>query len=410
MRGSVVAVFVALGVASYACDSFEEPDAQPSPDAGVDVAAANDAQGGSDAANDQAAACEGEPDWVTTASADPMRVCNGVPTNVLDTSAHCGRCDHSCGAEQCAGGMCAEQKVDTATVILDGVRDGALYYSRRPGGTFSTVGQELKRFVPGSAPLVLTSLEVDGGGTEKKILATSPGTDHVYLRTNTSLRRVSTTVPTTGLPEFVAPLSTTENVSSVTVADDRVYVTTPSQNRVDQIFFDGGIVPFITGPEYLGETRLVGTRYFYLSQRFLYFLAGTASSVHMREGTVDKTLYESQDKVGSVAAIDGNEMYVMRAGPAGAIVRIDLATGATQPFYEGDLDNTIYSISVTLDATHVYWLKETAGSDATTEIWKRARCGGAAVRIGKHPKTFRLLTLGDRLYIGADDGLFSIAK
>jgi hypothetical protein len=194
------------------------------------------------------------------------------------------------------------------------------------------------------------------------------------------------------------------------VGDDRVYVTTPSQNRIDQVFFDGGVQPFITGPEYLGETRLVGTRYFYFSQRFLYFLAGNASSLHMREGAVDKPLYDSQDKVGGLAAIDGDEMYVMRAGPTGAIIRIDLKTGATQPFYEGDLDNHVFTMSVTVDATHVYWVKGTAGALATTEVWKRARCGGAAVRIAKHANVFRVLTLADRLYIGADDGLFSIAK
>lgn len=156
-----------------------------------------------------------------------------------------------------------------------------------------------------------------------------------------------------------------------------------------------------------GETRFAGARYVWLQQKFV-FLGGNASSVHAKDGNLEKVFLESQDKIGGLA-IDGNDLYVMRAGAPGAIVHIDLATGATQPFFEGNLDNTIFSIALAVDATHVYWLRDPAQS-GQLEIWKRARCGGAAVRIGKHANAYRLGVLEDRLFIGAEDGLFSIAK
>jgi hypothetical protein len=344
---------------------------------------------------------------VTTASAQPTATCGGASVNLLTTAQHCGRCDHSCGADACVEGLCVARTEDTGAVILHDVRDGALYYARRPAGSLGGAAHEIKRFIPASGPVLLGSLEVDGS-TEKTIMGASAGPDYVYLRTNTSLRRASVVGPSSAVPELVVAMTANEQIISVSFAGDRVYVTTPSANRVDQVFFDGGVQPFITDVPNLGETRVVGAKFVYFSQAFAFFpYTATASSVRYREGAVDKPLFASADRAGSLAPTEGDELYVLRVGAPGAIVRINLTTLATEPFYEGELDNSLFSMSVAADATHVFWLK--GGGDAT-EVWKRARCGGAAVRIGKHKNAYRVMPLGDRIYVGAEDGLFSIAK
>lgn len=241
MRGFVLAGIVFAAAAAYACDSFEESDVQPSADAGDDRAPV-DPSDASDAGADRGATCEGEPEWVTTASAETTRTCGGGSVDLLTDANHCGRCNHSCGAEPCVAGTCAERKEDGDAAILAAVHAGAVYYVRRPGGSFSATPHELRRLVPGSAPVLLASLAADAGdaGGETKMLSASPSGDVVYVRTGKTIRRAS--------------------------------------------------------------------------------------------------------------------------------------------------------------------------SGSTTEVWKRARCGGAAVRIAKHPFTYRIALLGDRLYLGAEDGLFSIAK
>jgi hypothetical protein len=218
-------------------------------------------------------------------------------------------------------------------------------------------------------------------------------------------------MPSGALPELVATLGAADGLSSVQAAADRVYVSVPNPGRVDQVYLDGGVEPFIASAPYVGETRLSGTRYFYFSQRFVYFpFNENASALRVRDGAMDDPLYASDDRVGGLGPMDPNEkeLYVMRASATGgAIVRIDLETKATEPFYEGALDNSLFHMSVGFDATHVYWVK---GSGDATEVWKKARCGGAAVRIAKHKSVYRALPVGDRVFMGAEDGLYSIAK
>ncbi len=74
----------------------------------------------------------------------------------------------------------------------------------------------------------------------------------------------------------------------------------------------------------------------------------------------------------------------MRFGDPGGVVRIDLGTGKAQDFFtQAHPYLSRDSLGLAVDATHVYRVRRTDGSSGQSELWKRAKCGGEAVRIAQ---------------------------
>lgn len=394
--------FAALALAGttmfFACDSFEESstanDAGGATDTGIEPT--SDASTGADSTP----GCNGEPEWKTTASGDPMATCNGMTVNLLTDSAHCGRCNHACAPETCVEGTCVEHREDETLSIPSFAHEGALHYVSRPAGA----GHRAMRLVPGKSAEVLAALDVDSG--EKEILAAAPGSDGLYVRTVSTLRRASLTTPSNAVPPVVATLSS-EFVSALVAGPDRVYAGANADNRIVQILPDGGVSMFIPAV-HPGELAISGNRFVWLSQPFLFIAPGTVE-LHVQQGAIDAKPLESSSAMGGLSVI-GDEAYVIRTGSPGAIVRVDIASGTTTPIYTADFPNPATELATAVDESHVYWFKSLDGFGSVTEIWKRARCGGASVRIGKHAYPYKLVALGGRLYYGAPDGLWSIAK
>lgn len=405
MRGILSGTFVVLAIAAYACDSFEESTVTPPADAGDEGnSVPPDGSAPSDGSVDQIASCDGEPEWATTTSAQATVTCDGASVSLLSDPKHCGRCDHSCGGETCTNGTCGERKEDDIFSVPYVVKDGVLYYARRPAG----LGHEVARIDPKGTKIVLGKLDVDSGD-EKEVLGLV-ASDALYVRTPTSLRKASLATPSDAVPAFFADLTNEISIGVITLGPGGlIYAGAPNGSRIDAVFPDGGVSPFIAPAQHPGEMRMSGARHVWLTQPFLFF-AGGPSIVYVHENGSSKKIYESSDYVGGLA-VDGDEAFVMRAAtPAGAIMRLALPSLSTSPFLQDEFKNPFWQLVVAVDATHVYWLKSLDGLGLEAEIWKKARCGGAAVRIGRHPRANRLVPFGDRLYVGAEDGLWSIAK
>jgi hypothetical protein len=404
VRALFLGVVVVTCAAAYACDSFEESNAPP-----PEADAGDGGAGSTDAAPDVVTPCDGEPEWAYPGGPVPtLAACNAAPgVDLLTSAEHCGRCSHSCGSDgTCKDGLCAPKREDTVISVPHRVADGALYYARRPG---LGAADEVVRIVPGGTPLVLGKLDPDAG-SDREIVSMAVASDGLYVRTKESLRRTSRTDASDAIPTLVATLSA-EQTSFVTLAPDgRLIAAAASAKRYDAVTTTGEVSPFITGIDVPLEAAFAGDRFVWMSQPFHYF-GGTGNSLlRIREGGTDRLLFDSAQNMGGLV-IEGDQAFVIRNSSAGgSILAIDLKDGKQHSLFDGTLANAAFQLTLAVDATHVYWVKSVDPNGLQSELWKRARCGGAAVRIASHPFMLTPKLVGDHVYYGAGDGLWSVAK
>ena len=132
-----------------------------------------------------------------------------------------------------------------------------------------------------------------------------------------------------------------------------------------------------------------------------------------REVTETDAVLGGASNLGNVGAIavDGDEAFVTRYGDAGAVLRIGLGDHRVTALWEGalPLGSTSFDLSVAVDATHVYWLRHNSG--ASSDVLKRARCGGATVIVMKDIQSAsQLVLLGSTLVVHRQNAIVAIAK
>jgi hypothetical protein len=406
MRRVLFLAFVLMGAGAYACDSFEEGNAAPPIDAGAAETSAPDVA--SDVASDVAAPCEGEPEWAYPGGPVPtVATCNDVSgVDLLTSAEHCGRCAHSCGAGgSCKDGLCEVKQEDPVFSVPGTIADGVLYYSHRP----LFAANDVMRLAPGQAPVLLGTTDGDGGA-EREILSLAVAGDALYVRTKQSLRRTSKTQASNALPELVTTLSNEETATMTLAPDGKLIVSAKSERRYDALTTTGQLTTLLPNVDFPLEAAFAKDRFVWMSQPFHYFGGSGSSVLRIREGGTDRVLLESAQPVGGLV-IDGEQAFVIRnSSTGGSILAIDLKDGVQHSLFDGALTNVAYQLTLAVDATHVYWVKSLDGAGVNGEIWKRARCGGAAVRIASHGFIFVPQIVGDRIYFGANDGLYSLAK
>jgi hypothetical protein len=207
----------------------------------------------------------------------------------------------------------------------------------------------------------------------------------------------------------VVTLSSEQTSFAILAPDGKLIVSASSERRYDAVTTTGQVSPFITDIDHPLEAAFVGDRFVWMTEPFHYFATGS-SFLRIREGGTDRVLFESAQNMGGLV-IDGEQAFVIRNSSSGeSILAIDLKDGKKHSHFDGALANASFQLVVAVDATHVYWVKSLEASGFQSELWKRARCGGAAVRIASHTFMLNPKIIGDRIYFGANDGLWSIAK
>jgi len=403
-RRSLAAVFAVAGLGVVvACSTFESSDgASPDTDAGDGVAPPNDALAGDVASDTGAVAtpCDGEPVWVTPSSPVPTATCNGASgINLLNSTDHCGRCNHSCGAELCADGNCQARPEDTGPALLLGWDATAIYYAR---GLFPPT--DIVRLVPGGQEPKVTLYTHTAPGDDGYVSAGAVSADKLWFRTRAGIHAIDKVAATDAASP---PIATMPYDIGGTLAfyGDRLLTQNNSTLNIDQVAPDGSVTPFISNAGYTYTTFGEPNRFVWVSQPFIANKAGP-SGLHVFAAGAARDLWTSDDALGGLA-VSGNSAWVVRRGDAGEVRAIDLVDGGGTTIHADSFHDRL---GVAVDTTHVFWMRERDDLNGY-EVWKQAHCGGEAVRIGSLGDVFAILPWNDgRLYAFGQYGLVSIAK
>jgi hypothetical protein len=365
---------------------------------------------GDDAAPDDATTadggivrCEPEPAWAFPGGPAPTTAtCGGIAgIDLLTTPKHCGRCDHDCGGDPCAGGQCALRDVHRGAPAGPFGQDADFLYYHR--------GSELHRVRADGTHEALGLIPFDP--LADTVTAGIADEERVWVRTQSVLYGMPK-VPGSGLAIRTFPVDY-QYRSRIASFGAFVYVTDPFLGLIRQIDKTTGETKELVRPAPSAYDAVsAGPRFLWLEQPWF---AGTAPTnrLVLREADVNREIYAYGGDAGGLAglAVDGDDAYVLNRGDdGGGVLHITLGTATATSFAAENVLNSVHNASVAVDATHVYWLLGENTSNYDAFIEKRARCGGEIARIGFAVGSYSVVPFRERLFVFTYEGVFSLAK
>ena len=391
----------------------------PTDGAADEATSATEAAAPGDGGDPDAEPCVAEPDWAEPGSTVPQyATCEGRPgVDLYSTTDDCGRCGHSCGNDLCKGGRCEtalEQDGAGSTINVLGAINTDIYYARGyylldalgPLGTPRTIA-DLSTFFPDGSDQGFRYIL--GGITQRAGLGVvNPKT---FVRTRAELFSLASMTLTP-----IADLNDNDQPGrGLAATSDAVYVTTKSE-----------IVRVANGAD-AGAHADDAPKSIYMAAHddTVYWLeqpwnesAGAAPGtmgatlLKKRVGTTTSLVHTHPPQL-TALVVGADGLYFMELGGSGGIVRLPYdatpTTNATR--LAGDSNLSEAAPFLTTDASYVYWMStKMVSGNVYGEIWKRAKCGGAKIRLGEAPFPHGFAERGTRLYFGSDQELRSIAK
>lgn len=420
MRNRGRLVFLALAGISLAagitggCSAFSGDDvpATTTSDAMDEAVSPLDGSPGLDGSTDDADAgvCVPEPEWAAPdGGAGQYATCSGQSgIDLFSSQDDCGKCGHACGLEKCVDGRCVAKVeamwpdgIDLLGAVGDDLFFASGYYR------LSAVGAD------GGIRLVDDSTgTVDADQAVFHILGGVTGTPGlVYVRTRgfvfqligTTLVALSS-IPDNDVPERVAStpsgvfVTSKSEIFEVALGADAAVAQTPAPKSI-YVTAHGNAVYWLEQPwsSAAGGDPEAGASLPTLLKQFL-------------PGSPTKLVHtETAHLTGLVSLSDG--LYFMRLGVGGGVFRLphDADLNALPALVASDEGLGERSPYIAGDDSYVYWSRPT-DDDRFQEIWKRAKCGGASIRVGTVYYLRGLAVRGGRLFYGSAGELRSLAK
>lgn len=416
-RAPVMALLLVVAGASGAvgaCSDFGDEPATPPPDAGAPETASADTglDAIADAGPDSGACVPGIPFATPDGGVPTTGVCDGTSgVDLLLSDAHCGRCNRACGTgSRCNGGECslvverpfvADATISEGAHVMGRVGDDLYFHEgyyrllvRRPTGTMAVI----EDFFGDAADFSLIFGSVGG----------APGS--TYVRTRARLFRVDP-----GALVSIGALPDNDHPDQVGVVPGAVY--TSRQSRIQRFDTATSAVTEIEAPS-SHWVAAHGSAAYWLEMPWNTVFQGTSpasgSTVRRADSGNVFTVHQSSAKLIELHAFS-DALHFMQIGTGGGIFRLPFdAVPTTVPERVASDDGLGGRFSgLAEDANDVYWIRPSTTEDPTVygELWKRAKCGGAAVKLAS-----RLLLpdglaiVGARVYVGTNDGLVSVAR
>jgi hypothetical protein len=406
---------VSLGAAlAGGCGDFSGGDspANTTSDATDEAVAPVDGSAGLDGttADADAGVCVPEPVWAAPdGGLSQYATCSGQSgIDLFRSPEDCGRCGHSCGTDPCVDGRCVAKvesmepdNVDLLGAVGDDLFFATGYYRLSAVGAGGGIQPVYDFTADAASP---SFLDILGGVTGTPGLVYVRTRGFVFQLVGTTLVSIAS-IPDNDVPEYVAStpsgvfVSSKNEILEVAVGADAAVVQTPAPNSI-YVTAHANAVYWLEQPwnSQAGGDPDAGASLPTLLKRFV-------------PGAATKLVHsDTAHLTGLVSLADG--LYFMRLGAGGGVFFLphDADLQAVPTLLASDDGLGERSTYIAIDDSHVYWSRPT-DDDRYQEIWKRAKCGGASVRIAGNVFFLKGLAVrGPRLYYGSGGELRSLAK
>lgn len=339
---------------------------------------------------------EAEMPWAEPDAGATQVACDGtLPVDLLVSRQHCGRCGRSCGEQTCVDGTCTPRPEAAADGIL--TRDEAALYLN--------AGNVIVRFEVGKT----TALGSIPGPDDSTPVAASTDSAFLFVRSRYRLYKTEKLAPAPFLG--ITPYATFDPWGGIAASGVELAVSSGSEGKIYAFDKnDGGRRTLVETTDTPRAIDVNGARMVWLEEPWLQQRpAGGAVKVD-RNGAVS-TLFADAGQLTSMV-VSESDVYVARVqDDAGSIMRVGLDASAS--VFSAEPEANLVNLSfVAVDATHVYWTRVVETSVRYYyDVVKRARCGGATVRLMSRvyfPQG--LAVFGDRVYVSSNGQLLSVPR